>query len=305
MSAFAALDRHASRALRWAFTFTCALLALGCASTPEPVPPPSAPAPPALWARAIELAAHNRGWACGSQTISVQVLDHAGALESQQQILMREFFDDQGRLMQELVSVTLDGEDKTPEEREPKPREPEESDQVWENPFLPEVQARLELEATEQRREIEGRPARAFRFRPRERFDEADLGLAWLDAETGAPLLLEVSYRPAPVLSPVITERRSYGRTGGGGWYQREEHLDITAGWWLVEKHILVDEVCVEPLRFGEQADAQPDGPSYPPAPASAPVRQPSRMPAIFPEPRPSSLPASQPSSQPVSAPAG
>jgi hypothetical protein len=155
-----------------------------------------------LWQRAVATAAANRQMMPGSAVIRTTVLDGKGERRQQIETWVEFAEGDGGRVVSTMVRRVEDGRELTSSEREARNlrdsrRGRHGSFTLGDTPFNPEYQQVVTHRRTGRTRSIGGRPSVGFEFR----FPKDEIvveGLAWLDAATGTPHLMEFAPSPLP-----------------------------------------------------------------------------------------------------------
>lgn len=106
------------------------------------------------------------------------------------------------------------------------------------SPFDPDLQHLVTYERNGESRLVNGRRTTAFTFRQRNEDDpdQSVTGTAWLDARSGAPLLLESTFDPLPSRLLDTFVFRSHFTETGDGWYLTRLDVDVIAQILLVRR---------------------------------------------------------------------
>lgn len=106
------------------------------------------------------------------------------------------------------------------------------------SPFDPELQHLVTFERNGESRLVNGRRTTAFTFRQQSEDDPEQFvtGTAWLDARSGAPLLLESTLDPLPSRLLDTFVFRSHFTETDEGWYLTRLHVDVVAQILLVRR---------------------------------------------------------------------
>jgi hypothetical protein len=177
-----------------------------------------------LWNRAVEIFEENEGLFARRMSFRYDEYDGRGELRNWEERTMRMSMGEDGETEGEILSATRNGEDVTEDRREdpsgggpalfggaggqdasdgPEGEAGDAEDDggfrnLEKSPFDPEEQNRVVYEATGEHRVIDGERARAYTFTHRPFGETATVGTAWLDVESGAPLLVEMTLDPLP-----------------------------------------------------------------------------------------------------------
>jgi hypothetical protein len=182
-----------------------------------------------LWQRAVATAAANRQLMPGSAVIRTTVLDGKGEQRQKTETWVR-FAEGDGRtVVSTMVRRVEDGRELTASEREGRSRRDSRrnrpgSFELGDTPFNPEYQKVVTYRRTSRTRTIEGRSSVAYEFRfPRN--DMVVEGLAWLDAATGTPYLMEFAPSPLPRFVREFEGSARFQVDGQGRWVLAQMRL--------------------------------------------------------------------------------
>lgn len=194
----------------------------------------SAATQPELWRKAVNVTSGSV-WLPGRILEYEQVFDRKGKLEEETESLTQVQRDKDGKLRMTLVKYFENGKDITKKVREEEMSGAitlEELQQTTENPFLPDLQAQIDVTPLGREKIVEGVRCLAFRYVYSANFallskpqDFRIEGTAWLAEDTGAPY--EVEYQLVHGL-PVedegfkivsVKEVTRYAYSEDGRWY--------------------------------------------------------------------------------------
>jgi len=178
---------------------------------------------PPLWQQAVEIATTQSSMMPGTVNARSEELDGKGKVKHIEETQTRIWLDNNGQLQEETVTYR-DGK-QTPNSKE---EEGEESNDVNAVPdFLkPEFQSQVNVNATGERKVIDGRTCVAHEFMRKGK--DGEQGIAWLDEETGA--VMEAQFKPMDMPTGVkrmdSVLRFAYQNNA---WYLTEMNLDVFA----------------------------------------------------------------------------
>lgn len=216
-----------------------------------------------LWQRAVEIAARNQNWVPGEAYTRTEVMNKKGKLEHVEESQLRILPDENGQVRTEIVRVVKDGKDETAKARE-KQREAEKkaSDRggkhpfrTGRSPFLPEVQDSVKVQPLDSVAVIDSIRCAGFRFEERVSRGRRIVGTAWLDAKSGAPVVLEFEPRPLPKHVKNMRTRIRYRCAPDGGWYPVEMVTTGEGGFLFVKKRFRNRIELSKHWRVKEEAD--------------------------------------------------
>ncbi|MEE8441592.1 MAG: hypothetical protein V3S41_07720 [Spirochaetia bacterium] len=178
------------------------------------------------WARALAATEGNAHWIPGETQMTMEFLNRKGETDQLMRILTTVTPTDNGLVLEMtelerpggLIGALMPSDDLGSDGISGASNEDASSgfDQLSANPFLPEVQASLLIEATEESDIIDGVRSRAFAIGWVATDGTAYDGTIWLSAETAGPVRLEVTGDSASsdvqALSVAVTYQR-YGAT--------------------------------------------------------------------------------------------
>ena len=204
----------------------------------------SAAEQPELWQKAVRIASESR-WLPGEVHEHEQVFSKKGKLEEETETLMILQRSKNGEILMSIVKNLKNGKDVTEKARKEHNIELsgsvtiEELMQMEENPFLPELQAQLEITPLEQEKTLNGKRCAAFRYVYDANFpllskaqDFRFEGIAWLAEGSGAPYKLEYELTQGlPVEEEgfkitSVKETARYGYSAEGDWYALQSVSD-------------------------------------------------------------------------------
>lgn len=208
-----------------------------------------------LWRKAIDILAANLDWVPGSMTMQFELLDKNGEADMVNTSTYKIYLDENGEVQSELVRMINDGEDVTEKEKakaeakeEEKEKENDDAKEqgedseegnvgfsMAESPFHPENQGKIQLKPLDQEKTVDGQVCRGFDYSlPLE--ENTRIGTAWLNVETGAPVLHEFSTDPLP---PRVKEMKNivrYHYTPAGDFYTTEAMFEGVGGFLFIKK---------------------------------------------------------------------
>lgn len=162
----------------------------------------------------------------------------------------RTYLDEKGEIGSELVSVINNGKDVTQEERArlEKERAKDEAKgedgtsevhnvklSLEESPFHPDNQERIQLTPVEEERTIDGITCRRFDYSlPLE--NNTRIGTAWLDIDTGAPVLHEFTTDPLPPRVKEMSTTVRFKYAPEGDFYTTRAVFEGVGGFLFIKK---------------------------------------------------------------------
>ncbi len=216
-----------------------------------------------LWQKAVQIAARNQDWVPGEAYTRTEVMNKKGKLEHVEESELRILPDEQGQVRTEIVRVVKDGKDETAKARK-KQRESEKKSsdrggkhpfRTGRSPFLPEVQDSVQVQPLDSVAVIDSTRCAGFRFEEQVPGGRKIVGTAWLDVESGAPVVLEFEPRPFPKHVKAMRTRILYKSTGDGGWYPVEMVVSGEGGFLFVKKRFRSTIRLSKHWRVQEEAD--------------------------------------------------
>ncbi|MCK4413851.1 MAG: hypothetical protein KAY32_09920 [Candidatus Eisenbacteria sp.] len=223
-----------------------------------------------LWQKAVALAARNAGWIPGLAVQRVEDMDGDWQVKGVEEYWIRISPDSSGGLDHELIKAIKDGKDRTEKERkkaaeeerkaderqrkeeEKRRREAEKRGEIYVPPeeqkryeifggplpFDPEIQDSVSVRRVTATDPPPGPPSIAFEFTQPLSRERSLRGIAWLDAETGAPI--EGRFAPAPLPGRVkeMEMRMRFTTTPDGAWYPTELFIRAMGKFLFFKKRV-------------------------------------------------------------------
>ena len=201
-------------------------------------------AQPDLWQKAVQIAARNQNWVPGEAYTRTEVMNTKGKLEHVEESEFRILRRQGGEVKTEIVRVVRDGKDETAQARkkqqEAEKKNPDKAGgktfRVGRSPFLPEVQDSVTVQPLDSTATIDGKRCAGFRFEELVPRGRKIVGTAWLDVQTGAPVLLEFEPRPLPKRVKKMRTQIRYRWTPEGDWYPVEMTMSGEGGFLFIKK---------------------------------------------------------------------
>ncbi len=189
-----------------------------------------------LWNDAVDLFDAYGDLIPGRMEISFDQYNGRGRLVTSDRSTIAIWVDDTGETQTRIISAERDGEDVTEERREDpssgappfggRPGDDEEADDnafagLSRSPFDPDEQEHVTITRIGAVENVDGVRSQVFEFRHRTSDSAANVGTAWLDAETGEPVLLRLTIEPLPRVISEFEMEQSFARDEQGQWVVR------------------------------------------------------------------------------------
>jgi len=186
-----------------------------------------------LWENAVDLFDAYGDLVPGHMEVRFDQYNGRGQLVTSDRSTIAIWVDETGETQSRIISAERDGEDVTEERREDpssgappfggRPGDGEEEDDnafagLGRSPFDPDEQDRVTITRVGTVDVVEGVRSQEFEFVHRTTDRAANAGTAWLDAETGEPVLLRLTIEPLPRFVSEFEMEQYFARDEHGQW---------------------------------------------------------------------------------------
>ncbi len=225
----------------------CLLFALAVPARPAETDP--------LWQSAVAIAAASDGWRPGRTISRIEDLAKDGSVKSVDEVTFA-YPPGAGEAQPQLVRFLHDGVDVTERERAKfaerqreeaeRKRKGEKKEQgkggvtfgVGGTPFDPRYQATVSYRRSTEKMTIEGRACQGFEYSRTDPAGSRFVGTAFLDEQTGAPLVVRERPEPLPRFADRVSVVLSFVYKGPGEWYPTRVDVEGSGGLLFIRKSI-------------------------------------------------------------------
>lgn len=191
-----------------------------------------------LWDEAVEIFSEYRDLTPGRMEIHFEQYNGRGKLVSTDETELLMWSDENGETTSRIVFARHNGEDVTEDRREdPDSGRPSftgngDGDEngafagLQRSPFDPQEQSNVSVSVNDGLEVADGTEVRSFEFRHATGPDTYTAGTAWLDAESGEPVRLQLTIAPLPRFVDSFSMRQEFGRDEEGRWITRRLEFD-------------------------------------------------------------------------------
>lgn len=225
--------------------FSCAVICLGLSAVL--VAPATADATEReLWSKAVESFSLNDDWQAGRVEVSFVQYNRRNERISSYRSIMAVTVGTDGKLETTVLESYQDGDpDDASRSGGPFGGDDNAFSVLQTSPFDPAEQHRVRTRGTDALRTIDGRSTRAYEYTVRGDGKRSAVGTAWLDVNSGKPVLLEATIEPLPGYLESFDASQRYSENDGK-W--TTESLDFTAE----VKFLLIRRTIESSMRFSD-----------------------------------------------------
>lgn len=210
--------------------------------------------PVGLWQKALNVFQKNSDWFPERVTVFSEVLDRHGRSDSITKLYFKMSIDDNGVVRTELLQAFKDDKDVSADmkkkleisealNKKTAKKKDTLSISLADNPFNPDKQQNLAVQAHTEKQLLFGKICRRFDFSFKTeivRKEKAEkitwIGKAWLEENSGIPLKLEFSIEPLPKRVYSLWTIYLYEITAGGDWVLKEIKVQGQGGFLFIKK---------------------------------------------------------------------
>jgi len=210
--------------------------------------------PLGLWQKALAVFQKNSDWFPGKVSVLSEVLDRKGRSDSITQLVFNIVPDGQGKARTELLQAFKNGKDVSAEMKK-KLEVSEAQDEkaankkdaysvsLDENPFNPDKQQQVTVQATPEKQLLFEKTCQRFDFSFQTEIVQKNKkenltwkGKAWLEEGSGIPVKLEFSFEPLPKHVYSLWTIYLYETTDSGDWLLKEIKVQGHGGFLFIKK---------------------------------------------------------------------
>ena len=194
-----------------------------------------------LWQKSLDVFTSNTRWHPKHMLVHTDEYDELGNLKSTTYTEIEYSIDEEGELKSEILIAVKDGKDITDRQKR---RRREESNPFLLSPFNPEFQKDIQVVPSGGTKTVEGRRCRGYRLSLEYEKNHYS-GTAWLEEESGAPLLLVLTMDSLPRFLDSMTMTFFYTYRDKRTWFTKKIHME-GSGTILFQKMVFRSETVLE-----------------------------------------------------------
>jgi hypothetical protein len=184
----------------------------------------------------VEISRASREWIPGSASFLLEIVDEKGAPTETWQLWYRIAPSPAGGVAAEVTRATHNGADSTKKEQENQKKRKAMPFTMQDNPFDPEVQASVEPQARGETELVGDRRCALYDFILKKKDASVIKGTAWLDAESGSPVVLRYTVSPLPRMLSQMKTTLHFARGPAGEGFVSEVSVEGVGGILFIKK---------------------------------------------------------------------
>lgn len=203
-----------------------------------------------LWQRAVIIASQNQDLIPGAMYAHFNEFNSKGKLKKEEESWTRLSLGSNGDLHMELAKHLENGVDITAEKKKgfDKKNNKQENKQKSKNefgvelndlnPFNPGNQENVTVTSLNHQESINGQPCSVFKYTRTISPGNYQIGKAWLDNSTGAPIRIDYTLDPLPAFVKELTCKVDYKNEPTGAWYPNKVEMDCKVSFLFFKAQI-------------------------------------------------------------------